>query len=118
MDKVAPRVVIFAMGLILVIISAGFAINSPTEAPKQGLDLATSQPGTGAARTHNVNLTAQGAYPDDMSAIETVKSWFGVDIRAERSAAHRAAELRKLQLRAKGHKTYNTRTKGVLYNGS
>ena len=49
---------------------------------------------------------------------KTVKSWFGVDIAAERAAKHRATELRKLKQRQKGTKTHYTRTKGVLYNGS
>lgn len=109
MEKLAPRVIIFAMGLFMVIVSIGIAITSPTPAPKQYLGNESTKP---------VNLTAAGSYPDDLTFTESVRAFFGADIQAERSAAHRAAELRKLQLRAKGHKTYNTRTKGVLYNGS
>ncbi len=103
------RKLILAMGLFMVIVSVGFALTSPTPNPKQGFGVEARQA---------VNLTASGAYPEDMSMVETVRSWFGADIYAERAAAHRQTELRKLQQRAKGIKTYNTRTKGVLYNGS
>ena len=109
MGKMAPRAIIFAMGLFMVIVSIGFAITSPTPAPKQHL---------GSDSRQAVNLTAQGAYPDDFTFVESVQAFFGVDVRAKRAASHRKAELRKLQQRAKGIKTYNTRTKGVLYNGS
>lgn len=95
------------MGLVM----AGYALTSPTAAPQETLKL-------GNTHDRGVSITASRAYPDDMGAVETVRSWFGADISAERTAAHRASEMRKLQLRAKGHKTYNTRTKGVLYNGS
>lgn len=109
MDKLAPRIIICALGLFMVIVAVGFGITSTKPQPKQGLGVEARQ---------SVNLTAQGAYLEDMTFTEKVRSWFGADIQAERSASHRKAELRKLQLRAKGHKTYNTRTKGVLYNGS
>ncbi|PTX54533.1 hypothetical protein C8N43_3349 [Litoreibacter ponti] len=111
MAKFYRNVIIGTGIMFMAIIMLGFGLSSPSTAPTQGLKM-------GSGTVKSVQLTAQGAYPDDMSLVESVKSWFGVDINAERAAKHRSAELRKLKLRAKGHKTYNTRTKGVLYNGS
>lgn len=95
----------------MLVIMAGYAVNSPQAAPKENLRLS-------ATYSQSVSVTASRAYPDDMGIVEKVRSWFGADITAERAAAHRTSEMRKLRMRAKGHKTYNTRTKGVLYNGS
>lgn len=105
------NVILGTCAMFMLIVMAGYGLNSPTPAPKEIIKLS-------ATYDRGVSTTASRAYPDDMGPIETVKSWFGVDIAAERAAAHRSAELRKLKMRAKGHRTYNTRTKGVLYNGS
>ena len=105
MEKFAPKVMLFTGIMFIAIMAIGFNLNPPTEAPDQKI-------------AGHSNLTAAKAYPKDMSTVETVKSWFGVDIAAERAAKHRATELRKLKQRQKGTKTHYTRTKGVLYNGS
>jgi len=105
------NVILGTCAMFMLIVMAGYGMNAPSPAPQEIRKLANTY-------DRGVSVTASRAYPDDMGLVETVKSWLGVDIAAERAMAHRTAELRKLQMRAKGHRTYNTRTKGVLYNGS
>ena len=114
------NVILGTAAVFMLVIMAGFAITDAEEAPMvyatvDGNGTKSTKIGE---RTHNFSMTAKGAYATEVSFVESVRAWFGADTEAERQAKHRKAELRKLALRREGHKTYNTRTKGVLYNGS
>ncbi|WP_040818666.1 hypothetical protein [Litoreibacter arenae] len=114
------NVILGTAAAFMLIIMAGFAITDAEEPPMvyATIDSNGAKSAAIGERTQNFALTPEGAYANDVSFVDSVRAWFGVDIEAERKTDHLKAELRKLDLRRSGHRTYNTRTKGVLYNGS
>ncbi|SFR59438.1 hypothetical protein [Litoreibacter janthinus] len=114
------NVILGTAASFMLVVMAGYAVTSTEEPPMvyTTVDENGAKSAAIGERDHTFSMTAKGAYATEISFVDSVRAWFGVDIEAERQAAHRKSELRKLELRRKGHKTYNTRTKGVLYNGS
>jgi len=114
------NVILGTAAAFMLVIMAGFAITEAEDAPMTyaSVDSNGAKSAEIGERTQNFSMTAKGAYATDVSFVDSVRAWFGADVEAERQAKHRKAEFRKLQQRRKGTKTYNTRTKGVLYNGS
>ncbi|WP_121026692.1 hypothetical protein [Litoreibacter meonggei] len=120
MSNFYRNVILGTAGMFMLVIMAGFAITDPEEAPMvyASVDSNGAKTAEVGERTQDFAMTAKGAYATDVSFVDSVRAWFGADLDAERQAEHLKSEFRKLELRRKGHKTFNTRTKGVLYNGS
>ena len=120
MENFFRNVILGTAAAFMLVIMAGYAITDTEDAPivYAAVDSNGAKTADIGERTRTFSTTAKGAYATEVSFVDSVRAWFGVDIEAERRSAHRKSELRKLELRRKGHATYNTRTKGVLYNGS
>lgn len=118
MEKFAPRAVIFAGGLFLLIICIGFALTSPSE----DLGYYYGERTAGGAkktqigsRGYTFHETAED--PED-TFWNRAREWAGIDTKQKAMAKKRASELRDVKRRQNGVTVYKTRTKGVLYNGS
>lgn len=96
MGNLYRNVILGTCAMFMLIIMAGYSTSSPQAAPEEIAQLS-------ATYDRGPSVTASRAYPDDMGLVENVRSWFGADINAERAAAHRSAEMRKLRMRAKGN---------------
>ncbi len=118
MEKLAPRIVMFAGALFMLIICAGFALTSPGEdlSGYYGKVISGGAKVTEiGSRTHSFRETAEA--PKD-SFLNRVREWAGIDTKERAVAKTRASQLRDIKRRQNGVTVYKTNTKGVLYNGS